>query len=174
MKNKIIKFAYIVCISLLPLITFGEVINIENIDVKVKKQKDDTFQIFVKFDLPDFQEKVNIDYAVLNLGLDILESDSSSMVFEILTEENKSRKKIKDYNNNPVTTIIPRQTGGLTTIEFDLTQLVSLWVKDGEENEGIILVLHRSLKKKFLKSGHIALVQEEIKPRLKIFYTAVE
>jgi len=96
------------------------------------------------------------------------------MVFEILSKDQASRDKIANYNSNPVTTIITKKEKGFTQLELDLTQLVELWVKDGESNDGIILVSHRNITDKFLTSDRIALAPHYKSPVVKIFYTVLE
>jgi hypothetical protein len=138
--------------------------------------QDNTFRLFIKFDLPDLPKTANVDYAVLSLGLDVDEKSdtTTTMVFEILSKENMARERITTYNANPVTAIITPKEKGLTQLELDITQLVTLWVKDGEQNEGLVLISHRNIADKFLTSDKIALAPEFKAPTVKIFYTVLD
>jgi hypothetical protein len=157
-------------------LAIAETFTVEKVNVAIQPLQDNAFRLFIKFDLPDLPKTANIDYAVLSLGLDVDEKSDTTitMVFEILSKENAAREKVTAYNANPVTAIIFPKQKGLTQLELDITQLVTLWVKDGEQNEGLVLVSHRNIADKFLTSDKITLAPEFKAPTVKIFYTVLD
>jgi len=175
MKTNFLKIIFISLILSVPFISLGETLTVEKINVELQPLRNGVFQLFIKFDLPELPEKANIDYAVLNMGMNVISNaDSATLVFEILTKDNASREKIVNYNSNPVTEIISRRTKGLTELQLDITQLVDLWVKQGESNEGIVLVSHRNIEDKYMRSDKISLASEYKAAKIKIFYTIIE
>jgi len=175
MKANFLKTIFVCLIFSAPLISFGEILTIEKIDMQIQPLQNNEFQLFIKFNLPVLPENAHIYYAVLNMGMNVLSNaDSASLVFEILSKEKTSREKIVNYNSNPVTSIISRRTKGLTELQLDITQLVNLWVKDGEKNEGIVLVSHRNIEDKYMRSDKINLATEYKAAKIKIFYTIIE
>lgn len=175
MKINFLKIILILFVLLTPVTSLGEILTIENVSVQKQSLRNGEFQIFIQFDLPELPEKANIDYAVLNMGMNVISNaDSAAIVFEILSKDNSAKEKIVNYNSNPVTALIPHRVKGLTELELDLTELINLWVTENEQNNGVVLVSHRNIENKLLRSDKINLATEYKVPTLKIFYTKIE
>lgn len=175
MKTKFLKSVLISLILLIPFISFADVLTIKDIDIQIQTLRNNQYQLFIKFDLPEFPDGANIDYAVLSLGMNVeSNSDSATIIFEVLSKDNASRQKLVAYNNNPIKEIITRRTKGLTELKLDITELVTLWVKEGESNEGIVLVSHRNIEDKHLRTDKVSLATDFKAPTLRIFYTVIE
>ncbi|MBN1408156.1 MAG: DNRLRE domain-containing protein [Calditrichaceae bacterium] len=162
-------------IFMIPYVVSAEVITIEDVDVKGQPKKNGEYQLLINFELPELPENINIDYAGMTMGVNVVSNpDTLTMNFEILTDINSKKEKLVNYNSNPVTTLISRKQKGLTKLELDITQIVKLWVNEGESNSGITLVSHRNVDKKFLKSERVIFAPGFTKPTVRIFFTIID
>lgn len=173
MFNHVMKYIVFAAFISVPLQASAEVILIDDVTVQVEPLQGNNFQIFFKFDLPKVPATANIDYAELSFGVNIKEA-SSGMKFEVLSREKDATDKLIDYNTNPVTARISKGTIGLAEVRLDITQLAELWSKEGEKNNGIILVAHRRITEKALSNEKISLAPLFKKATVRIFYTEIE
>ena len=151
MKHTLFKLL-IFLFFIIPYLISAEVVTIEDVDVKIQPNTNGEFQLFIGFELPKLPENIKVDYAIITMGVNVLSNpDTLTMTFEILTDVNSTRESLVNYNANPVTTFISRKQKGPTKIELDITQIVRLWVNEGE-----------SIAPGFMK------------PTVRIFYTVLD
>jgi len=175
MKYNVFKILIFSSFLIMPYMISAEVVTIEDIDVKIQSKINDEFQFLINFKLPEMPENINIDHATITMGVNVLSNpDTLTLVFEILSDVSSTRESLVNYNTNPVTCLISRKQKGLTKIELDITQIVKLWVNDGESNARITLVSHRNEDNKFLKSDRVVFAPGYMKPTVRIFYTVLD
>jgi hypothetical protein len=175
MKYNVLKIIIFSIFIIIPYSISAENITIEDVDVKIQPKTKGEFQLLIKFEIPEMPENINIEYATISIGVNVLSNpDTLTMVYEILADENSTKDNLVNYNTNPVTSIISRKQKGLTKIELDITQIVKMCVIDGESNAGITLVSHRNSDNKFLKSDRVVFAPEFLKPTIRIFYTVLD
>ncbi len=173
MSTKILKIMVVLTVWTLPWTIWAGVITVDNVTVSVQPDGQDGFQLLFKIDLSQIPNKVNIDYAVLSFGVNIVSPPSGNRL-EILSADSTNQGAVINYNGNPVTGSIPKGKTGLTSIDLDITQLVDLWVNGGGKNDGVLAVSHRRLPGKALQTNKVTLATGVMKPAVTIFYTEVE
>jgi len=177
---KILAAVMGVTVVMLARQSLAQKVTIDDVKVSVQPTKGPEFQLHFDFRLPDFDgapvDIVNIDYAVLTFQVEVKPAGVEDLkIFEVLVADHDKRKPRPDlaYNSNPVTAIVHRKTAGIEQVTVDMTQLVDHWVHRGIENNGLLIVSHRRLGKKILRSDKLE-VLASVKPSATIYYTVLD
>ncbi len=96
MYTKILKIIVVLSLITLPCTNLAEVITIDMVTVQIQPLEGKTFQLLFKFELPTLPKNVNIDYASLNIGVNVSAPLSGEML-EILSTASASQGKVAAY-----------------------------------------------------------------------------
>ena len=173
MKGRILPLFSVLILLLFPFTLKAEVVTVDDVTVQVKTMPDSSFQWLFQFTLPSLPAGVNIDYAVLSFGVNIVKPPAGKFL-EILAADSSSTAKVARYNALPVTGRLLKNRIGPGVLELDITQLVDLWINGGVPNKGILVVSHRRVTGKALQVGKVSLAPGVQKPVGKIYYTEIK